>query len=763
MVWDGMTQEEQVIAQTVISGEKDWVIWRTKPTQSKPGENAAGDRIYQEATVFLEEFGTKLEGAMPRGSKSQKRSENGSGGGFTRRKDWYRLNDIRTAACGRDMEIWIPKSGSVPVPDRIEAVWEAWRRDSPKDECTVKLEGPEKEWWAGTELGLLRAYHFPGHVTASDGSVGSDCMGAGFTWMDSSLKRCGSERIGRDEEGTSSGRAELGGYAAILKRTPDTQDLVTATDSEVLCRLVRRWIGQGGKASLSNTADADILEFIIGKLRARIAANARTFLVKIKAHRGEPLNERADDLADEGKTLAKAGDSYPWTNRTTRLVYSYYDRATHQWKKGTWSKTIRNAARRGAAESLMEDRLQKGADKWRTELFKPRHEFWEGEQIEPVCPSEKWETVASGQWMQKSAWNRMVTRTMREQPHTTPVTTTWTADFLTREGEGRKAMGDWLHDKLIPWKARRRLLQTNSGTFPCESRLQKWGKHSDGICGLCKRCREMGLGLLGGKPARGTTGHLQSSVCRLQAPAATGAHNQCFQQVQEDMSKARSTCKDWDFVSKGTEISVGRFLIEYFTPVTLGEQHQGALSDEDVAEVWLAAKSEAISKVRRTKGGAKGAEAHCPDVKEVEKTFWLSRPDGWVINKKTKRIIMLEFKRASDTAETYYSDMKSIAERQHTPILEGLNALAGERGWVVEVLPLVAGQRSVREKEWLESMKTFGIGTEDGKRIIYRLGSLLLSEHEKLFGSYWRQVFGPPSSLMHLLGKGLAVRASNSL
>ena len=50
-------------------------------------------------------------------------------------------------------------------------------------------------------------------------------------------------------------------------------------------------------------------------------------------------------------------------------------------------------------------------------------------------------------------------------------------------------------------------------------------------------------------------------------------------------------------------------------------------------------------------------------------------------------------------------------------------------------------------------MKTFGISTEDGKRIIYRLGSLLLSEYEKLFGSYWRKVFGPPSSLMYLLGK----------
>ena len=85
----------------------------------------------------------------------------------------------------------------------------------------MKLEGPEKEWWLGMELGLLRAYHFPGHVTTSDGSVDPDCMGAGFTWMDSSLKRCGSERIGCEEEGTSSGRAELAGYAAILKRTPD--------------------------------------------------------------------------------------------------------------------------------------------------------------------------------------------------------------------------------------------------------------------------------------------------------------------------------------------------------------------------------------------------------------------------------------------------------------------------------------------------------------------------------------------------------------
>ena len=56
----------------------------------------------------------------------------------------------------------------------------------------------------------------------------------------------------------------------------------------------------------------------------------------------------------------------------------------------------------------------------------------------------------------------------------------------------------------------------------------------------------------------------------------TGAHNTCFQQVQEDMSKAGSVSKKWDFVTIGTEISVAKpkFVIEYFTPLTLGRQKQ---------------------------------------------------------------------------------------------------------------------------------------------------------------------------------------------
>jgi hypothetical protein len=93
----------------------------------------------------------------------------------------------------------------------------------------------------------------------------------------------------------------------------------------------------------------------------------------------------------------------------------------------------------------------------------------------------------------------------------------------------------------------------------------------------------------------------------------------------------------------------------------------------------------------------------------------------------------------------------------------GLRALPEEREWEVAVVPLVTGHRSVREKKWMEALRTFGIGKEDGQRIITRLGRTLLDEHEKLFGSYWWHTFGPSSSMLQLLGKGISIRTSRHL
>ena len=74
---------------------------------------------------------------------------------------------------------------------------------------------------------------------------------------------------------------------------------------------------------------------------------------------------------------------------------------------------------------------------------------------------------------------------------------------------------------------------------------------------------------------------------------------------------------------------------------------------------------------------------------------------------------------------------EKVAEKQHTPILKGLGTLAAEREWEVEVVPLVVGHRSVKETEWLEPLGIFGIGKEDGKRIIGRLGHTQATQRER--------------------------------
>jgi hypothetical protein len=76
-----------------------------------------------------------------------------------------------------------------------------------------------------------------------------------------------------------------------------------------------------------------------------------------------------------------------------------------------------------------------------------------------------------------------------------------------------------------------------------------------------------------------------------------------------------------------------------------------------------------------------------------------------------------------------------------------------DRDWDVEVVPLVVGQRSVKEKEWLETLRIFGINKEDGKRIIGRLGYTLLNENEKFSVVTGDTHSGPPVVYYSYWGK----------
>ena len=81
-------------------------------------------------------------------------------------------------------------------------------------------------------------------------------------------------------------------------------------DQSSVLKAVARWIGEGGNATLVGSPDADILPVAIEILRKRIATWTATFLVKVKAHRGEPVNEGAEILADKAISDPKVGKEW---------------------------------------------------------------------------------------------------------------------------------------------------------------------------------------------------------------------------------------------------------------------------------------------------------------------------------------------------------------------------------------------------------------------------------------------------------------------
>ena len=93
----------------------------------------------------------------------------------------------------------------------------------------------------------------------------------------------------------------------------DHIELLYLTDSEPTL------IGGGANLNLSRSPGADVLKAIILKLQKRVEAGATTLLIKVKAHRGDPLNEEADIRAELGRL--KEYKETIWNDSSDRTVY----------------------------------------------------------------------------------------------------------------------------------------------------------------------------------------------------------------------------------------------------------------------------------------------------------------------------------------------------------------------------------------------------------------------------------------------------------
>ena len=121
-----------------------------------------------------------------------------------------------------------------------------------------------------------------------------------------------------------------------LRATKTTDDMLYLCDNQALLKAVQKWTGDGPKQTMVNAPDADILREIIELLKARVATGAATFLIKVKAHRGEPLRavcrkeySGKSDKEVEGTSLRKGLSSAPGGAGESASVDAINRRRTH--------------------------------------------------------------------------------------------------------------------------------------------------------------------------------------------------------------------------------------------------------------------------------------------------------------------------------------------------------------------------------------------------------------------------------------------------
>jgi hypothetical protein len=124
-----------------------------------------------------------------------------------------------------------------------------------KDDLKMDLHGLERRFWLGTKAGRIKCYYFPGKTWAGDGSA---------------------HKGGNNKDDL---KMDLHGLEQQFWLGTDLCYSQTTLDK------VSRWIGRGPRATLAGDANADIMKIIIECVRERVVRGARTFTVKIRAHR----------------------------------------------------------------------------------------------------------------------------------------------------------------------------------------------------------------------------------------------------------------------------------------------------------------------------------------------------------------------------------------------------------------------------------------------------------------------------------------------
>ena len=552
-------------------------------------------------------------------------------------------------------------------------------------------------------------YDLAGVVAATDGSVRSDGrMGSAAVFFHNRMATLKQAVHGEP----SSTTAELTALAMIVHAAPLNEPLTVLTDSLTSMQNLMSMKRSDFCKDLHQHPQRQLINELVGALNRRSQAGASSLFVKIRAHKGEPLNEAADEAADEAAEYDPPA--------TTVLDPSRCYFLTSEGHTEPWGSRLRRLLVERLASKLFADTQQ-------------RKISLDDQRVPPSpCP--------------KKLMNH-------------------TETFLSRQDCSRELLGKTLRlsEKTI---ATKRILMAVGNTFPVQSKLYLWGLSSTPSCRLCcaeqetlchTQCLCSAL-----TPARIAAHHhcwacLFNQIVRNAGPAWMFASEMTISSLTALAAPPHLSDRNVEWARLADGLDDGILEIEGETDEAVRELSdlarniQARFESRDAAgltrllissgtllspactqdPVWVAANAQNPEQL-----------LHMIDVEINQLKTGLApcltgrkRPDGIALNWKDRRVYLLEFTRCFDSDHAALERSDSYKTGKYSPLLQMILSRLGH-SWSGAVLSFSAGIRgSIRANVWTSHLKVLGLNTSQARKVLEQSVAAILEAIDVVFNA----------------------------
>jgi len=372
-----------------------------------------------------------------------------------------------------------------------------------------------------------------------------------------------------------------------------------------------------------------------------------------------------------------------------------------------WSKAVRNAILRGGAVYQRQRVLDRAGTNWNKNFLISADV---GKQIIRQSAS----AGVPSDLMDTDRWGRRCMLQLQETANwNEPAATTWSAEFLLREGEIRECLDSWINSSAVHESKKRRAKQVITCSFPCGKWLHRICTRKSPGCELYKRERRKDTVLDDVLPLE-TVANLQNAGCKSQKKSVIGVHNRCWGYLRGVNLMHDEAKRNLEFIGGERD----RHLQQLWEETKIG----------DILP-WEEVEREAERLLESTRANERNSEnSHASLEQDDDRTvdqdetdpyneviFGHSRPDSVTIEWTIKTMYVLEFNRTSDQRQDYRERGECRTRDQHEVLVKSLETVTKEAegesaGWTVKLIIFVGGTcGSVHVQTFNSNLKELGV------------------------------------------------------